>query len=415
MQLDSSPASSWAVFRIPAFTCYAAARFFALFALQISALVLGQYVYELTHDPLYLGYLGLAFFLPKIAFTLLAGHVADRHNRRSISVIARLIQSTVVLGWLAFTSFSGALSPVVSLIAVYVLVLAMGSATAFDAPASQALLPDWVPERLFHQAVTWNATFFQAAFVLGPLCGGFLYSAVGRVGTMGGVACLLAISVLLLTRPRMSFIRHATQPISWQVLFSGVRYVFQTKILLAILSLDLFAVLFGGAVALMPIIAHDVLHVGPNGLGILRAAPALGAALMAIVMTRLTRHAPLRHAGWVLLLAVALFGLATIGFGLSTAMGPALLFLVIAGASDMVSVIIRGVLVQTETPVAMRGRVSAVNAIFIGASNELGEFESGALARAVGTVPAIVLGGTATVIVVFIWAWRFPELRGKYC
>ena len=364
----------------------------------------GQYVYELTHSAFHLGYVGLALFLPKFSFALLTGHVADRFDRRLVIMICRGLQLLVMVG-LVF--FALAASPRIEIL--YLLLFLMGTANAFEGPAAQSIVPHLVPKEHFANAVTWISTFFQSGLMIGPAVGGWLYGAVGgALNVFLIIAVIRLVATFLMREVRVRTGRLETSELSWKTLLAGLRYVFEYRVLLGAISLDLFAVLFGGAVALMPIYANDILHVGPTGLGFLRAAPAFGGALMALAFTHLP---PMRKAGITMLWCVVLFGVMTILFGVSRSFPFSLACLFVLGAADMVSVVIRHTLVQMKTPPEMRGRVSAVNIIFIGASNELGEFESGLTAGWFGTVPAVVIGGLGTLAVVGLWAWRFPELR----
>lgn len=380
------------------------ARFFSLTSHQMLVIALSQYVYEITHAPLSLGLMGLAFFLPKMFLTLPAGHTADRYDRRSVILCARLAQFSVVCV-LAYYIWLGGASPPV----LYSLILLLASTYAFDGPAAQSIVPDLVPAEDLTNAVTFNAATLQFAFILGPALGGFLYGLFGAAAPVVALVAAGRLIALLLTlglRARGS--RHDGSPLSFEMAVAGLKYVFQNRIILGTISLDLFAVLLGGAVGLMPVFANDILKVGPEGLGWLRAGPFMGAVLTSIAFTMLP---PLKRAGSALLVCVAIFGLGTLVFALSRDFLFSMMCLIVMGAADMVSVIIRGVLVQTRTPPEMRGRVSAVNLVFIGASNELGEFESGLTAHWFGAVPAVILGGAGTLAVVGLWAWLFPEIR----
>ncbi len=395
---------SGAAFHHRDFRFFLSSRFLVLVAHQMLLVAVSQSVYERTGDPLALGYIGLALFLPKIAFTLHAGHAADRFDRRSVILTTRVVQILIIGALIGFF-----LLPSRGLLVLYGLLLLVGTANAYGAPASQAYVTQLVPETDFGNAVAWNSSSMQIAFVAGPALGGWLYAVAGGAESvlfLVGLVWIASTLLLLPITPRRDHIEQTE--LSWKNLVAGVRYVFDKRIILGAISLDLFAVLLGGAVALMPIYANDILLVGPKGLGFLRAAPAVGAAIMAIV---LAYAAPMKKAGRTMLGCVAIFGVATILFGISTNFIFSIACLVILGAADMISVVIRGILVQVETPPAMRGRVSAVNIVFIGASNELGEFESGLTARWFGTIPAVVLGGLGTLAVVAIWSWRFPEIR----
>ncbi|MBF0491716.1 MAG: MFS transporter [Deltaproteobacteria bacterium] len=392
------------LFQSPSFLYYLSARFLALCGNQMIAVALGQYLYERTHNPLHLGYLGLSLFLPKILFTLLAGHVADQYNRRDIIVICRLLQF-LIMG-LIYVFYLQGFSP---LSFIYILLFIMGAASTFDGPSGQSLLTQLIPEQSFAQAVTWNAWAMQMAFILSPVAAGFLYATTYSPRLcFQAILVLRLLSFLLAIGVKAKKLDTAKEKLSWSTVFAGLHFIWQKKILLGILSLDLFAVLLGGAVALIPIFANDILKIGPQGLGFLRAAPALGAASMSLF---LAFREPIQKAGKSLFVAVGLFGFFTILFALSTHFYLSLFCLFSLGASDMISVVIRGVLVQTETPAQMRGRVSAVNLIFINASNELGEFESGATAAWFGVIPSVLLGGIGTLAVVALWSKFFPEMK----
>ncbi|MBU6336140.1 MAG: MFS transporter, partial [Chloroflexi bacterium] len=358
-------------------------------------------LYAMTRDPLALGLAGLAQFLPFVALVLPAGQIADVADRRLVLVAAYACEvvSAGVLLWLVWSG-----QPHVW--AVYLAMAFFGAGRAFWMPTGQAITPKLVPPALFPAAVAINSTLFQAAAVGGPGLGGLLYL-LGADVVYGVVTALLVLAmVLVLSITPMA----ASARAAWQLrdTLDGLRFVFRQRIVLGAISLDLFAVLFGGATALLPIYAADVRHVGPAGLGALRAAPGLGAVLMAALLAL----RPIgRHVGRWMFGGVAVFGLSTIAFGASTDFRLSLLALVCLGAGDMISIYIRHMLVQLETPDAIRGRVSAVNAIFIGSSNELGEFESGLTARLFGLVPAVVLGGVATLGVVATFMKLFPELH----
>lgn len=397
-------ANALAAFRHRDFRFYLSARFFSLVAHTMMTIAVSQAVYEMTRNPLHLGYIGLSLFLPKFLFTLPAGHVADRIDRRKIMMASRIATSALTLAFVAYF-WSGHSN----LWLLYGLTFVMGIAQTFDGPASQAIVTQIIPSADFENAVTWNSANFQVAFILGPALGGVLYSALGTAAwVLCVVAALRVLSVFLVLplAPRTDHIEKSD--VSWKQAVAGLQYVFRHRIILGTISLDLFAVLFGGAVALMPVYANDILKVGPTGLGILRAAPFAGSVLMALILTRLP---PIRRSGRAMFAAVAVFGIGTILFAVSKHFYFSVFCLVMMGAADMISVVIRHVLVQTQTPPSMRGRVSAVNMIFIGASNELGEFESGITASWWGTVPATVIGGLGTLAVVSFYAWRFPELR----
>jgi len=371
-------------------------------------------VYSITHRALDLGYTGLALFLPGLLFLLPAGHVADRFDRRHVILACYGLQVFCTGALIAL-----ARNNTQNILAIYTVLFFVGTGRAFSSPASSALIPHLVPESHFVNAVTWGGAIFQLANITGPAMGGLLFTlpltgiltgwrlegaGIVYVFTLGTVVWFLALVVSLHARPG----RMEHRELSMKVLLAGFQYVRRARMLLGSFSLDLFVVLLGGAVALMPIFAHEILHQGPRGLGMLRAAPAVGAVTMSLIMARFPLH---RHAGRWLFTCVAIFGAATVIFGLSHTLWLSLASLAIAGAADTISVIIRGSLLQLATPPEMRGRVSAVNSLFIGASNELGEFESGLTAQWWGAVRATVIGGMGALAVAGLWAVIFPSLR----
>jgi MFS family permease len=397
-------AKAAAAFQHRDFRLYQGARLATTLALQMQGVAVAWQVYAMTRDPLDLGYVGLAQFLPAIGFWLVTGHTADRLNRRRVLLTCQLVLALCSLVLLALSRSPSTTAPW-----IYAVLVLIGTARAFAGPASSALMPNLVPTAHFANAVAWSSSIWQFATVLGPALGGIVYGLTDRASHVYAVSAALELCAVTLTwRIRAPRQNAETGPTSLTRLVAGLRYVWQNKIILGSISLDLFAVLLGGAVALLPVFARDILHVGPVGLGALRSAPALGAACVAVLLA----FWPLeRRAGPVMLSCVAVFGMATIAFGLSHHFLLSLAALFIAGASDMISVFMRHTVVQLTTPDAMRGRVSAVNLVFIGASNELGEFESGLTAAWLGTVPAVVLGGAGTCAVVLIWAVLFPSLR----
>ncbi len=396
------PLSARAVLAIRDFRLFVATRFLAVIAYQMVGVAVGWQVYALTRDPLFLGYVGLSEFLPAFLLALPAGHVADRFDRRRILVGCLLLQTAATLALLAL-----ALTRAPAVGAIFAVVAVTGVSRAFLAPATQSLLPLLVPMEVFPRAVALSSTTMKVAMIAGPAVGGLLY-AFGPAVVYGVAVGLSLASALSATRLRSRLVTHAAVAGGLDGLLAGVHYVRSRQDILGAVSLDLFAVLLGGATALLPIYARDILLVGPTGLGLLRGAPAVGAAAMALVLAQRPLES---RAGVKLFAAVALFGLATIAFGLSRSFPLSLAALAVLGAADMVSVVVRQTLVQIRTPDRMRGRVSAVNWVFIGASNELGEFESGLTAAWFGTVPAVVIGGIGTLVVAAVWAWRFPELR----
>ena len=380
------------------------ARFLIICAGEMQAVAVGWQVYALTGRALDLGLIGLAQFLPGVFLFLLTGHTADRVARQ------RILQA-------CFGAFSLCSMALVALTArglkqvwpIYAVMLANGVVRAFNGPAGQAFLPLLVPQCHFPNAVAWSSSVFMAATISGPTIGGLLYGFTGNpIPVYGFAAAAYLAALVMVSRLRIQAAEREHRDITAEAILGGLRYIWRNKLILGSISLDLFAVLLGGAVALLPIYARDILKVGTEGLGILRAAPAVGALGMSVLVA----HWPLRrHAGAAMLWCVGGFGVFTVVFGLSRSVPLSLVALVIVGACDMVSVIVRHTLVQIATPDEMRGRVSAVNMLFVGASNEVGQFESGVTAHWFGTVPAVVLGGIGTILVVAAWAWLFPPLR----
>ena len=396
-------------FTYPNFVSYTLARFFIVVALEMQSVAVGWQVYEITKRPLDLGYVGLAQFAPGFVLFLFAGHAADIFDRRKLlmwcyggyGLCSALL---LAISWRAPQSVH----------LIYVVLVLVGVSRSFSFPVSRAILPHLVPEEHFSNAVAWNASTFQVATIAGPAIGGIAYALFRGPEAVYTLAVTVSILSILLTfrihplptSPEKERVERA--PVSLRTVLAGLGFIRQKKLILGAISLDMFAVLLGGAVALLPVYARTILHTGPWGLGLLRSAPGVGAALMAIMVA----HRPIRRrAGLTMLFAVAGFGVMTIVFGISHSLIVSLVALFLLGASDMVSVIIRATLIQVATPDEMRGRVSAVDMLFIGVSNELGEFESGLTAQWLGTVPAVVLGGVGTLLVIATWAWLFPELR----
>ncbi len=394
--------------RIPAFLFFALARIATGLSYQMVGVAVGWQMYALTHSALALGLVGLAQFVPMVLLTLVVGHVADRHDRRSIALACQFGQG-MLLASLAYFTVSGRLD--VGLL--YAAVTILGALHAFEMPTLQALVPSLVPPSLFPPAIARVASAIQTAVILGPALGGVLYAVHPGV-VYGSAAALYALAAFFLgiIRTTLPPATRKTEPKEnvKDSLFAGIHFIRERPTILGAISLDLFAVLLGGAVALLPIYARDVFHTGPWGLGLLRAAPAVGALLMSVWLG----HHPLRRSvGRRMFAAVGVFGLATIAFALSRSLAAALLTLVVMGASDVVSVVIRQSLVQMQTPDNMRGRVSAVNSLFIGTSNQLGEFESGITAAWWGTIPATLIGGIGTIVVALAWMRLFPALRDR--
>jgi hypothetical protein len=398
----------YAALRIPNFRRYILGLLAFTIALQIQGTIVGWQIYELTHDKLALGLIGLAEALPFISLSLYAGHVADRHDRRRISILALAVLMVCSVALLVLPILLPT-APAKVIRAIYAVIVLSGLARAFLQPARQAMGAEIVPRELYSNAITWRSGTWQLASVIGPAMGGFLYAAgAARLAYAADVALMLVgIGAIISMRHKSQINPSHTEAVG-ESLSSGIRFVFREKILLGSLTLDLFSVLFGGAVALLPVFADEILHAGPQGLGLLRAAPAIGAVITSLILAHLP---PMHRSGRALFTAVAVFGASMIVFGLSTSFALSVGVLALSGAADMVSVFIRSTLLQTITPVHMMGRVSAVNSIFIGSSNEIGMFESGVTAQAFGTVPSVVLGGIATLVVVAITAWRVPSLR----
>ena len=390
-----------AVFRSRDFSLYLFARFLSALAIQMQNVAIGWLVYDLTRDPFALGLVGLASFLPAVALALVTGHSADRYDRRRILIACYVVTLGTASGLLIV-----ALSGSRDVWLIYGLLLIFGIGRAFANPAGQALVPNLVPPEQLGNAIAWNSTVWQIATIAGPALGGLLYYFGAPVAFGAAAFCFLACCILfslMHSRPQA-----APSDATWETLLAGIRFIRSRPAIFGAISLDLFAVLLGGATALLPIYARDTLQVGPGGLGLLRSMPAIGALAVALWLAQ----RPLQsRSGLRMFQGVALFGVATIGFGLSTNVLLSCLCLFVLGAADMISVFIRSTLVQFDTPDAMRGRVAAVNSVFIGASNELGEFESGAAAAVIGTVPAVVLGGFGTLAVCGLWMRWFPELR----
>jgi MFS family permease len=388
----------------PPFRHFFFSRLATTMANQMMMVVVAWQMYDLTHSAYDLGMVGLAQFLPSLALILLVGQVADRYDRRRVLAWCLAGQMLVTLALVA-----GTLGGWLNREAILLCSIALGAARAFQMPTQQALGPLLVPPLVLPRALAITAAGSQFAIILGPAIGGFVYVAGAHVVyLLCGALFLLAITMVFLVRVEQAPREHAA--VTLQSLFAGVSFIRQRKDVLGAISLDLFAVLLGGAVALLPIYAKDILHVGPWGLGLLRSAPAFGAFAMSLY---LARHPVQSKVGQVMFGSVAIYGAATIVFGLSTSFLLSLAALAVTGAFDMVSVVVRQSLVQLDTPNEMRGRVSAVNSIFIGASNQLGEFESGITAGWLGAVPSVLLGGVGTLLVVGAWMRLFPSLARR--
>jgi MFS family permease len=397
------------------FRFYSTARLVGIMGAEAQSVGVAWQVYQITHSALALGYTGLALFIPGLFFVLPAGHVADRYDRRTIILLCYSVQAiaTAALLWLALRGAH-------NIWVIYAILFVIGTGRCFSGPAASALVPTLVPKEHFVNAVTWGATIFQIANATGPMIGGLLFTVslthmfAGRFASLNGAPLVYSFTLLglLLYLCFFSVIkpRAAAEKKGFTVetMLAGLRYVIGTRLLLGSISLDLFAVLLGGAVSLMPIFASDVLHSGANGLGLLRAMPSLGALAVSLTLLALPIK---RHAGKTMLVCVGLFGAATVVFGLSRNLLLSCAALIIIGATDMISVVVRASILQLATPPEMRGRVSSINWLFLGASNELGEYESGQTAQWWGAVRAVLIGGIASLAVTGVWSVFFPALR----
>ncbi|HEY4381335.1 MAG TPA: MFS transporter [Acidobacteriaceae bacterium] len=394
------------------FRLYQTARLLVILGAEAQSIAVAWQVYQITHSALDLGLTGLALFAPGLLFMLAAGHVADRYDRRGIILACYAVQTLCTIALMRF-----ALHPTGHVWPIYSVLLGIGMGRAFSGPASAALLPSLVPKDHFVNAVTWGSIVFQIANIAGPSVGGLLFTLPlkGFLGQWKGAATVYAFTLatqiaflVLVGVMRTPPVRVVKNAFNLETMLAGFKYVWQTKVLLGSISLDLFAVLLGGATALLPIYATDILHQGPRALGLLRAMPSLGALVVSLVMT----VRPIsRNAGKLMLFCVGVYGTATVTFGVSRTMWVSLVALVIVGASDMVSVVIRASILQLATPAEMRGRVSAVNWLFVGASNEFGGFESGVTAHWWGAVRSVVIGGVGSLIVTGLAGALFPMLR----
>ena len=386
------------------FLAFWLARVFTASGFQMLTVAIGWHLYQLTGNVLDLGLVGLVEFAPRVLFMLHTGHVADRYDRRKVAALCQSLQ-----GLIALALALGSATDNVTRELIFALAFLLGATRSFEMSATQALLPNVVPAGLFPRAVAASASATQSATIVAPAVGGFLY-AFGSIWVYGPTVALYAIAcVLTLSLEARGQVAQRGRA-SIESLLAGIRFIRSRPDILGAISLDLFAVLLGGATALLPVFAKDILLTGPLGLGLLRSAPAVGALLMSLWLARFPFE---RNVGRTMFTAVGVFGVATIAFGLSTSFWFSLAVLVVLGAADMISMVIRGAFVQLETPDEMRGRVSAVNGLFIGASNQLGEFESGVTAHWFGTVPAVVLGGVGTLVVTGVWIRLFPTLAKR--
>jgi MFS family permease len=380
------------------------ARFLIVAGLEMQSVAIGWQIYEITKRPLDLGLVGLAQFSPGILLFLVTGHAADTFNRRKL-----LMGCYAGFGVCSALLLFYALSGLRTVTLMYAIVVLLGVVRSFNNPVSRSLLPQIVPEEHLQNAIAWNSSVNQGAIIMGPSLGGLIYAvAKGPAAVYTTSMVAAAGAAFLMSHVNLRARPKPREPISLKSVMAGLRYIRASKIILGSISLDLFAVLLGGAVALLPVFASEVLKTGPWGLGLLRASPAIGAASMALLLA----HRPFRRrAGVTMLWCIAGFGAFTVLFGISRSLALSMVALILVGSMDMVSVVVRSTLVQLATPDEMRGRVSAVEMIFVGASNEIGQFESGVTAQWFGAVPAVIMGGVGTLIITALWAWYFPELR----
>jgi MFS family permease len=384
------------------FALFWSARVMSSVAFQMMSVAIGWQIYSITHSAFALGLVGLSQFLPMFMLTLVVGHVADRYDRRTIAFVCQAIQGVAALT-LCIATWRGVPSQGL----IYLIAAIAGSARAFESPSMAALLPNLIPRDQLQYATAWSTSANQTAQILGPAMGGLLYG-LGALTVYGAVAVAFIGAAVVLSSIKIEQVVRTRTPLTFESLFSGIAFIRRKPVILGALSLDLFAVLLGGATALLPVFARDILHAGPWALGVLRAAPAVGALAGSIYLA----HFPLRQrAGTALFGGVIAFGIATILFGLSRNLYVSLIALAALGASDVISVVVRMSLVQLQTPDDMRGRVGAINSLFIGTSNQLGEFESGMTAGLFGAVPAVLIGGVGTIAVAWLWMRLFPGLR----
>jgi MFS family permease len=398
---DTTAPHSGSLFTHRAFLLFMSSRALSSMAFQGTGVAIGWLVYDKTRNPLDLGLIGLCQFLPMVILTFVVGHVADSFDRRRIGLVCQIIEAVtlgvialgVVQGWLGVTG-------------IFIAVAILGSTQAFERPTMAALLPGIVTAEQLPRAIANSTSVMQTALVIGPALSGLLYGVAPVVPFLVATLFFLLASVAVTAIPHPGMVPKR-EPVTLERVFAGARFIRSKPVMLGTISLDLFAVLLGGATALLPVFARDILHAGPFGLGLLRTSPAIGAVAMSLVLARF----PLtRNVGKTMLVAVAIFGAATIVFAFSTNIVLSVLMLLVLGASDTISVVVRTTLVQLLTPDTMRGRVNAINSLFIGTSNQLGEFESGTLAGFIGPVWAVALGGVGTIAVVLLWTQLFPQL-----
>jgi MFS family permease len=388
----------------PQYALYWYARLAATLATQIHIVGVGWQVYELTGNPMDLGLVGLVQFLPAMLLLFVSGPVADRYDRRTILVVFRVAEGVAAAG-LAYATWGGFVSREL----IFLFVFVIGTARAFEMPAAQSLLPSLLPPEILSRGIALSSSANQAATIVGPAIGGFLYVA-GPQAVYGTSAALFLVGAALVAGVRDRRDGGTLQKVTLEYVFAGIGFIRRHPTLLGAISLDMFAVLLGGATALLPIYARDILGAGPWGLGLLRSAPAVGALAVALWLARRSLE---RRVGPTLMVSVAVFGIATLAFAVSRSLPLSLLALAAAGGADMISVVIRMSLVQLETPDRMRGRVGAVNSLFIGASNQIGEFRAGAMAAFIGAVPSVIVGGIGTLVIVALWFRLFPALARR--
>jgi MFS family permease len=399
---QTAHADKFAAFRHRSFTLFWISRFLNSFAVQILSVGVAWQVYDMTRDPFDLGLVGILQFLPSLLLVLVTGAASDRYGRRMIMALCDGLEALCGAA-LLYVAISGT----TNVMPIFVILVIIGIARAFYGPAASSLAANLVPTETFANAVSWNTSAWQVASIVGPVAGGLLYGLSAQVAYGVATVLLIISAVAILAIPKPT--QHSTMNgNALETLLGGFRYIYKEKIVLGAISLDLFAVLLGGAVALLPVYARDILVLGPWGLGLLRAAPGIGAVAVAFW---LTGHPIRNHAGYILFVSVALFGVFTAIFGISTIPWVSIAALACLGAADGISVYVREVLIQLWTPDALRGRVNAVNMVFVGASNELGEFRAGMMAAGFGAVPAVLFGGIASIAVAVGWAAMFPELR----
>jgi MFS family permease len=399
--MDHSNPKPGSVLRDAGYCSFAASRVFSSLSFQSVTVAMGWMIYDQTHSAIALGFVGFCQFLPMVLLTFVVGHVADRFDRRRIGLVCQLIEAVTAFV-LAIAVWQHWVTPAVILGAVAIL----GAATAFERPTMAALLPNIVAPTNLQKAISTSTSMMQTALIIGPSLGGLLYG-LNPIAPFAMAAVLFTLASFNVASIKIARRQSAREPVTLNSVFAGVSFIKSRPLMLGTISLDLFAVLLGGATALLPMFARDILHAGPWGLGLLRAAPAVGALAMSIVLAR----RPLQsEVGKKMLAAVFVFGVATIVFALSSNIALSVCALLVVGASDTVSVVVRSSLVQLLTPDAMRGRVNAVNSLFIGTSNQLGEFESGMLAGVLGPVATGIVGGVGTIVVVILWMRLFPQL-----